>query len=248
MTTSVDTEDQGRALLIKKLLHKAEAKGTTPEERDAFNAKATELMLRWGIEEAMIADADRVKIESIIRKQVKTNAPKSYQHEVVSIGIQVAKAFNCRGILGPMGRGETQLIIVGFESDVESVVTLFQSLMIQCSGEMDRAYRTWITGPWVFSGTEKYNWKRSFIRGYADGVDGKLRVVKQRVISEVPGTELVLVDRSAQVNDWLASNMSLSTSRGRSYGTGWGEGNRAGARANVGGTGVGGGRTQIGNQ
>ena len=49
MTQSTDD----RAALIAKLFAKAEAKGASESERDAYNEKATALMIKWGIEDAI---------------------------------------------------------------------------------------------------------------------------------------------------------------------------------------------------
>src|SRR5262249_51259854 len=88
---------ESRALLIKKHFDKAAARGTTPEEAQAFNEKAMALMLQWGIEDAMIAAADDGRDEKIIRENVLSDAPKSYSYEMTTIGVEVAMAMHCRG-------------------------------------------------------------------------------------------------------------------------------------------------------
>src|SRR5688572_5573226 len=55
---------------ITKLLAKAES--TTPEEAEALTAKATELMMRWSIDEAVI-EARRVgagKVDQVVEKKI----------------------------------------------------------------------------------------------------------------------------------------------------------------------------------
>lgn len=245
MTTPNDNE--ARALLIKKLLDKAEAKGTTQEERDAFSAKAAELMIKWEIDDAMISDADRVEVEEIIKQYVESRAPKSYSHEVCAIGVRVAQALGCRAAFAGARTG-TRLLVVGFKSDVDRVVILYESLSVQCSAALAADYAAWVRStPWAPSGTEKYNWKRSFIRGYADRIGSRLDALRKTVVAQSePGTDLVLVDRSAKVEAHVAE-LGWGVSRGRKYGaSGYDAGDRAGTRANLGGTGVGGGHSQIG--
>lgn len=244
MTTPSDSE--ARALLIKKLLHKAEAAGTTPEERDAFNAKAAQLMIQWGIDEALIQSADRVKIEQIVQKIFASDAPKSYSFEYALIGVEVANELGCRGLLQKMRDGRTSVLVVGFEGDTERVKQLYTSLVLQC---------TLVLGPWArvniapwATGTDKFNAKRSFIRGFASGVKEQLRAVRRQVVADAaPGTDLVLVDRTKQVTDYIDQTMNIGTTRPRRYTTnGFASGEDAGRRADVGGTKIGTTRKEVG--
>lgn len=249
--TAPDTE--ARALLIKKLLAKAEAKGTTPEERDSFNAKATQLMLQWGIEEALLAGVDPTKIEKIVTKKIKlADVPKAYVYEYVSIGVNVAEVLGCRGFFQSTYDKRTDLILVGYESDVDRVTQLFQSLALQCTLTLGPWYKTKIRehGHWM-SGTDKYQAKRSFIRGFAKGVSQKLFTVMKSTKDEAevttPGTALVLVDRATQVTDWIAENMQIGSGGQRRYHTSGREaGYAAGQRADVGQGTMGGGHAAIG--
>ncbi len=233
------TEPNGRALTIKKLLNKAEARGTTSAERELLNAKATELMLKWGIEEAMLADVDRAKIENIVQRQFQTDVPKSYSYETTCIGIEVAHAFNCRGLLQSRRDGRINLTVVGFESDVDRVGELFASLATQSTLELAVwfAAQRWWPG---HNATDRYNAKRSFLRGYASGVKMKLLSIKTAIITESPspsGTDLVLVGRVAQVDAYIEDTMKISSTRPRRYGVNaHGAGSTAGLRADVGGS------------
>lgn len=230
------TDPDGRALTIKKLLNKAESSGVTPAERDAFNAKATELMLKWGIEEAMLADADRAKVENIIQCHFQTDVPKSYSYETTCIGIEVAEALGCRGLLQKMRNGRVNLTVVGFESDVARVGELFTSLAVQATLELgtwfaDQQWQSWRNA------TDRYNAKRSYLRGYASGVKHKFASVKVIVIAEsAPGTDLVLVSRVAQVDTYIEHMMKITSTRPRRYGVNaHGAGSTAGLRADIGG-------------
>jgi len=248
MTTPGDS----RAITIKKLLNKAESRGVTDAERDAFNAKATELMLKWGIEEAALADADRAQVENIIQKIFQTNAPKSYSYETTCIGIEVAKAFNCRGLLQRTSSGRTDLLVVGFESDVERVKEMFTSLAIQAQLTL----ATWYAQQnWCYVdngrnvGTNKFNGKRTFIVGFADGIREKFAAMKTRVIKEsAPGTDLVLVSRVEKIDAYIQSEMSVrKSSRTHSDFHARTAGASAGLRADVGGSKLGGNRSRIGD-
>lgn len=227
------TEPEDRALLIKKLLRKAEAVGTTPEEAAAFTAKAEALMIKWGVEEAMLQDADRTQREQIVKRIFVPDCPKTYSHEFTMIGVAIADAFGVRPVLG-LKQGKTYLIAVGFASDVMRVGELFASLALQCTVQLGPWYTKNVREWWT--GTDKYRAKRGFVSGFARGVGDKLKAIRQQVVASAePGTDLVLVDRSAQIGAWVNANMQLRNGRGRSQdagasGAGWG----AGQRANVG--------------
>jgi uncharacterized protein DUF2786 len=248
MTTPADQE--ARALLIKKLLHKAEAKGTTPAEREAFSAKATALMIQWSIDDATLAGVDPARIEKIVRRVIEIDVPASYSYEYVGIGMAVAEALGCRGFyLSSYRSARTKLVIVGYESDLDRVMQLTQSLVVQCTLDLGPWYRSQVERyPWM-TGTDKFQAKKSFILGFRRGVAAKLQAVKKEVVASAePGTDLVLVDRSARVDAWVSSELKVSDGRARTYrsGSGRAAGFAAGQRADVGQGSMGGGRTAVG--
>lgn len=233
-------DNESRALLIKNLLNKAEAAGTTEQERDTYNAKAAELMIKWGIEEAMVTDADRLVAEKIVQITFQTDAPKSYSYETTLIGIQVAKALGAKGFLQKRSDGRVNLTVVGFEKEVKLVEELFISLTRQGKLAMAQRYCEIEWMPW-HNGTDKFNWKRSFLSGYALAVGLKLQAVRKQTVTEAeavtPGTELVLIDRTAKVDSWIDRNMKLGKDRGRRVDyNGAAEGMLAGRSADIGGT------------
>lgn len=245
------TNPEDRAALIKKLLHKAEAQGTTQAERDTFNAKAAELMIKWGVDDAMVASADRLIVEKIVRLViVLPDVPKSYSFEVTSIGVQVAEVLSCRGLFQRMADGRTACLVVGFEADTQRVKTLYESLALQCILQLGPWFQRWVDQyRWAgVSGTDKFNAKRSFIRGFADGVKTKMKAAQSQVLADAKaGTDLVLVDRKQRVTGWMNENMRTGKARQRSYAPGGYDAGRAsGLKANIGGSQLGGTRKQIG--
>jgi len=243
MTTPAD--DEGRLLLIKKLLNKAEAKGTTPEERDAFSAKATKLILQWGIDVALLADADRTKKEQVTQRIVVADAPKTYSYEYAVIVVRVAEGLGCRGILTKVHNGQTGVIIVGFVSDVERSVLLAQSLVLQCTLDGAAWYAKWLSQfpSWIKpTGSDKYNARRGFISGFGTGVREKMAAWKRDTLtSAAPGTDLVLVDRKKQVDAYVRNEMqvTMGNSRRRYTGDSRSAGKSAGLAADLGQGGVG---------
>jgi hypothetical protein len=243
MTQSTDD----RALLIKKLLNKAEAQGTTPEERDALTAKATQLMIKWGIEEALVHQADRVAEERIVSETIEHQGLKTYSYEYTLIGISVARAFGATGLLSRGRGGRTNLSLIGFESDVAAIKMIFHSLVLQCTLNLGSFAKQEIK-PW-HSGTDRFQIRRGFIAGFATGVGKKLTDARKAAVEETGASgALVLVDRSKKVDEWVSTHMRLANGRGRAYeSSARGAGFAAGQRADVGGTKVGGGQREIGS-
>ncbi len=222
--------------LIAKLLAKAEAAGTTPAERDALSEKAGELMIKYGIDEAVAraARTGEVRSEEIIKTLTYTDVPRSYSHEYAVLGCRVAENFGVKGILATGNRQKgTGVYFIGFRSDVELVTQLYRSLVRQCTLNLAPWYRNQ-TG--LITGTERYNAKRGFINGFATGVGAKLAQIRRQVIDDAgPSTALVVRDRARNVDAWIDEHMSLSSTRGRRYDVyARGAGYAAGQRADVG--------------
>lgn len=236
------TTPEARPNLIRNLLVKAEAAGTTQEERDVYNAKATELMLKWGVELAMLQDPT-MRIEEIVIKRIYVKVPKTYSHEYAALGCTVAEALNCKGILTKTDR--TGVAIVGHAIDVENVVKLYESLVRQCLTEgatwWHSNVREWMTG------MQRYHARRGFIAGFDTAIREKFAQWRKQTIADVPGSAVALRDRASQVRDWIDRNMETKMGRGRGYdASGAGAGYAAGQRADIGTPTVGGVRKAIG--
>ncbi len=230
---------------VRKLLAMSENAGATEEERNTFNSKATELMIKYAIDAAMLRDPERMD-EKIIQQDISINVPKSYMLEYVTIGCEVARALNCAGIVGNYSRNIRTLIVVGFESDVASVEQMYRSLALQCTLELgvwySKAVRPWMTG------TDKFHAKRGFISGYAKGIKIKFEIWRSTVIADAGhNAEVALVDRKMSVKNWIDENMRLKDVGGRKYDPGArASGIAAGRQANIDGASIGGIRKSIG--
>jgi hypothetical protein len=230
---------------IRKLLAMAE-RGSTEEERDAFNAKATALMVQHAIEEAMITDIGRAITEKITQRVYRLKCPKSYSFEFVGIGCQVANALGARGLLQATHVGRTDLCVVGYETDLDMIWQLTESLVRQCTYALAAWYKLNVR-EW-HNGTQKFNMKRGFISGFARGIRDKLDAIKKQTIADAGnGSALAVIDRETRVTNWMDDNVRTASAKGRKYDSsshvgGW----SAGQRADVGGASVGGVRKQIG--
>ena len=241
MTQAAEDRTAQRALTLKKLLDKANAKGVTDEERDAYNAMASKLMLKWGIEEAQIADADRAYVEEIIDVTIVTTFPKGYSFEGTMVTVEVAKALNCSAYFLRRPGNKTDGNVVGFKSDVTLVQQLVASISLQCHAALEREMRTVEFPSWM-NGSDRFNHRRSFVRGFAKAVGAKLTESRRQFVEEsTPGTDVALVSRKAKVDAWVDSNLRLGKTRARQVTpNGLAAGHAAGRRADVGQSRVGG--------
>jgi hypothetical protein len=175
------TQDEDRRLAtIRSLLAKAEAT-EFPEEAEAFFAKASELISRWAIDEAMLWDGeDRDGREQPDELQLVVHSPYLAQKAVL-IGA-VARAHGCRAVRlvsGP-GTGSEIVSIVGFPSDLRWVETLVTSLMVQLTSAMLALC------PRGVSASASASWRRSFIIGYAEEVGDRLEMDRATAAADRP--------------------------------------------------------------
>lgn len=223
---------------IRKLLAKAEAQGVTDEERDAFQNKAAALMIKMGISDAMIGKVDPAKINDT---EHATTGPKIYQREYISMGIKIARAFGVKGFISQYRTHET-LGLIGFDDDVARTLLIWRSLETQLTMALAAAvakHPYWSS----WKASQKFNFKRAFILGFGQEVGDRLIRIYAEVVeaqtSAAPGTAVVLANRKDQVEEWTRRNMHLTTTASRQYdGGGMHAGRTAGAKADVGQSGM----------
>ena len=215
---------------IRALLAKAE-RASTPEEAEAYSAKAEELMLRHSIDAATL-QAEHPETEKIT---LRTFTMGTYAKPKAILLGEVAAAFSARAFAYASHK---KVIVHGWESDLETIAVLFESLETQAmtAGRAAHAKRSWV---------EARSFMTSFLTGFAYTVAMRLRARKATVEAEAtsatPGTALVLVDRKAAVEAAVAEALkdvtvrkasAPQTSSAAAYATG----KRAGERADLGGS------------
>lgn len=214
---TVDDVDDRRLATIRGLLAKAEAT-EFPEEAEAFFDKASELIARYAVDEALLWATDTTARESPTELRLVVHAPYLGQKAVL-VG-RVAAAHGCRAIRFGSGsaRDGEVMAIVGFPSDLRWVETLVTSLLVQLTAAMLAAC------PQGLGSARSAGWRRSFIIGFADEVGSRLQVdrevaardadVRSAARRERDSVALVLVERSEVVRDEFRRRFpSVQTSR-----------------------------------
>ncbi len=212
---------------VRKLLAKAEDPACTPAEAEALTAKATELIAKYGIDQAVLA-AQRPEPSRVGDKRVWLDAP--YAREKAYLLHVVAKSMRCRGI----SVDERTVHVFGVDDDLQCVELLFASLLVQAARALAREP--------VPSSAHTAAWRRSWYVGFAQAVAGRfaeaeLRTRLDEQDSVRPGLELVLADRATAIDRVVDDHYPRLTTgrRRRLSGGGFKSGTAAGHRADLGG-------------
>ncbi|QGJ93546.1 hypothetical protein SEA_MUFASA8_99 [Arthrobacter phage Mufasa8] len=216
---------------IAKLLRKAEST-PYPAEAEALREHAERLMIRYGIDKAAV-DMER-------GRQGQTREPITQKHMVVSGSYQINQLNGLTATLTESrlvtclqtthsADGYRVLYVVGAESDVDQMLRLAESLLIQ----QDHALRTW----WAVAGkdkgwmteTERLNERKEFVLGFYAGAALRLREIVGEEVSATGSGELVLVDRKSRADDWIAQKYpKIKAAREQKIARGTAEATRAG--------------------
>ncbi|MFD0818929.1 DUF2786 domain-containing protein, partial [Micromonospora zhanjiangensis] len=151
---------------VRKLLAKAEDPACTPAEAEAFTAKATELIARYGVDRALLAARDATS-DPIGDRVIDVVAPYALDKTGLLAGI--ADALRCRSVRRRDGSGFA-VHLFGFASDLERVELLFTSLLVQAAHG--------IAGTPVPSGEHPAAFRRSWLAGFAAAVAHRLRAAE----------------------------------------------------------------------
>lgn len=225
---------------VQGLLAKASDDAATPAESETYMAKATELMAKYGIQQAMLDAAKPAgQRETVTHKRIVIEGPYATQKQNL-LG-WLAKPLRCQAVWHT-GRGrETAITLFGYPSDLAQVETLYASLLLQAIRDVLNEHVPYYEN--------KAAYRRSFLEGFAAEVSDRVKAIYQRVeTTDEPGTALVLVDRSKAVTSAVDEMFPKLRSgrRSRLSGGGHGDGRRSAQRADIGQRAAGGGRTAIG--
>ncbi|MGW4229528.1 DUF2786 domain-containing protein [Streptomyces sp. NPDC004980] len=227
---------------VKALLRKAENTAATEEEARVYLDKATELMAKYGIEQAMLDDV--TEPARPMDRIVDLYPP--YVKEGRRLLSRIGYEMRCRSVY-PGGKDNRHRVhLFGFEADLQATEVLFASLRLQMLDGADRADR--LHRP---EGEDARAYKRSWMLGFIREVTERIGAAQQaaRAAAE-QGTEvegegsggrsvaLVLADRTTVVEAHLAAQYpKLNKTRPTKFkGTGYWQGVADGRDADIGGS------------
>jgi hypothetical protein len=227
---------------VRGLLRKAENSGVTEVEARAYLDKATELMAKYGIEQAMLDD-DVAEPERPVDRIVDLYPP--YVKEGRRLLSRIGYEMRCRSVY-PGGKDNRHRVhLFGFETDLQATEVLFASLRLQMLEGADRADR--LHRP---EREDARAYKRSWMLGFIREVTARIGAAQQTARSateegfEAGGDRtsgrsvaLVLADRTTVVEARLAAQYpKLNKTRPTKFkGTGYWQGVADGRDADIGG-------------
>ncbi|WP_240686959.1 DUF2786 domain-containing protein [Amycolatopsis suaedae] len=225
---------------VRKLLAKAENPAVTEAEAEAYNAKAAELIARYGIDRAVLA-ATGGDPDEIVGLTINLENPYS-RDKAYLVGC-VADPLRCRVVLTLVGQRVKSVTVFGFRSDAERVELLFTSLLLQASTQLTRVRPDCLTG----RRQSVAAYRRTWLSGFGNAVRQRLLEAEMRAAREYdaasnggPSTELVLRDRELMLDEAYQAEfgqVKFATPRQLS-GTGYGDGLVAGKAADLDGVGL----------
>lgn len=250
MSTDIGADRSlGRA---RKLLAMAEDEGLTPEARDAYNAKAAQLIAEYGIDAALLAETG-ARPDQPADLVITLEAPYALDKSLLLWA--VATPLRCQGVRRRRRDAEGTKIITmhlfGMRPDLKRLELLFTSLLVQA------AFGLAVARPdCVWENVAAF--RRTWLAGFAFTVGSRLAEAEEAAAERAErdrgahapagatagrSVALVLLDRSALVGRAMkAAHPHVRASSARSLsGGGYGSGRAAGERADLGGTRLGNG-------
>lgn len=197
----MDQERESIIERVEKLLRKAES--TTHEaERDAFMAKATELMQRHRIEQAelRLAGGTSEEITHEVWQYSDNNANMPGKRHLLHVACFIAG--DVQFIYHTGSINEQRCTMIGTTTEIETAKVIYASLYTQASVKC------------LELRLKSKRERTSFLVGYAQGVLVKAEAAREQVETG-PGMALVLASRKEEVNDYLDENFNTKT--GPSY-------------------------------
>ena len=229
---------------VKALLTKAEDPAATEEESRTYLGKATELMAKYGIEQAMLEG--RTEPVLPVDRVIPLHPP--YAKEAGQLLAWVAHAMRCSVVQLHSRQRGYRIHVFGFEPDVHATEVLFASLRLQMldgAARADRLHRPAAEDPRTYKRSWMYGFMREVTRRM-EAAQKAMRTKAEQTHAEAGGrrdghsVELVLADRIRMVENRLnATYPKLGKARRiRFSGSGFSQGVMDGRTADIGGPSV----------
>lgn len=222
--------DERTLTRVRALLAKAEST-TFEAEAEALAAKAQELITRHAIDQAVLAEPDRVG--DPVSRRIHLDDP--YADARATLVSAVAAANRCRSVYSP---GLGWVTVIGYEADLDAVELLTASLLTQAVAGLARH------GP-VRDGrgrSRTRSFRRAFLFGFAARIGQRLQAVSDAEVaatSDGDRARLLPVlaareDRLQAVQAELFGQLAPARSATLSNAQGWHAGRAAADRAELG--------------
>jgi len=228
----LDSKLQDVVRKIEALLDRAQST-SFPEEAASCQAKAQELMTKYQVEGHELFGKSRDG--GITSRNVPVSNP--YSLDKATLLHVIAKNNFCRIL-----RYEGYVTIYGYDTDIELVLVMFKSLLIDMASSMARE----------LSKAGKVNttsWKKSFFAGYASMIGTRLEIARRSQIREAfksghDSFALVIKDKESLIVDyWEKLPKSKAAPRSLSSTMGYETGRESARSADIGQTKIGGQQT-----
>lgn len=174
---------------IEKLLAQAHDQEGTPEG-DVFQAKAFELLARYGLSESDVA-SDDTDMSEVVYKTVTITG--SYQKQQATLLWAIGTSLHCQVVLAP---DNAVVHIFGANRHMERVMLLWSLLnpMMAAGAKRHRAR----PGEWLNTKQVRLSW----MTGFTLGIKDRLTSAESMVAEETgTGTEIMLRDDAARARE-----------------------------------------------
>ena len=190
---------------IKALL--AKAKSTThEEERKLYQRRAEQLMVKWGVDDAMLAaEEDREIVTEQFTVSMQPVGGWCVLLDNIAKGLGTVRVLASGELVGDF----VILYLVGHRSDVSRLKMFWDLIHPQAENALQTYWDRYI---YFMPPTEAIlDWlaiskKAQFLASYGNSVGARLRE-EQHQASTSLGTDLVLVDRKKKVDDYVEENI-----------------------------------------
>lgn len=209
---------------VQALLAKAEATEFS-EEAEALTVKATELMVAYNIDAALIA----------AKAEVREKPEGTTTFLLNPYGLQKAILYsNLVSVFGGQAirlstKGDVKLKVYGFPNDMFAVEVLYTSLSLQVASQSKN----------VPSNVHGKTWRTSFWQGFTASVITRLKEAKEttekQATADEPGTAIILRSRSLEVAEMFRQAHPRTRTSTSTYtsSSGFNAGYAAGTQANL---------------
>lgn len=227
---------------VRALLDQAEDRGVTPEESEAFYAKAAQLIAQHSISDARLRAAGKAERDEIV--EVRIDLGSTYHQAWRIAGAKLGYAFGFKVMIGKSGKNGW-LLWIGWKTEVEPAQILWASLNMQAARA---ALQHMESCSYLTHREDRFKEKRSFILGFGNKVAERVRLNRELARKtagdeDTSGTLLpALVDKDGQLDRYYDDipKGRASASRVGVTASGWHSGQAAGNRADIGSAQVGG--------